>query len=262
MSYQSRAARAVGFVKVAAAGAVLAGGLAFASSAGATNITILSGTMHNQLVVDIAGIGTAYDAPMEFSTIYGGTPKSLVAFCVDVFHDITLADYNPDLLYTDSHPFDSTYAYATPALTAAKVTQIGQLVNYGLDVFNDAGLAQPTKKTQLGAVQGAIWELVAGHNVTLNTNAAYAGFNSGVTAASFNTLVDNLAGANYLNFITGYGGQGAGVTLITPITYPTSGTQSFVYANAPEPGTWVMMIGGFGAAGAMLRRRRRVAVVA
>lgn len=257
MSYSSGAARTVGFLKFAAAGVALAGSLALAAPAGATNITILSGSMQNQLVVNISGFGAAFDAPMEFNTIYGGTPTKLVAFCVDVFNEITLADYNPDLLYTDSNKFDASYAYATPALTTAKVQQIGQLVNFGMDVFNDGALSQPMKKLQLGAVQGAIWEIVASRNVTLNTN--YGGYNAGVNAATFDTLVDNLAGSTYLNYITGYGGQGAGVTLITPVTYPRGGTQSFVYANAPEPAVWVMMIGGFGLAGAMLRRRRVVA---
>ncbi|ODT87174.1 PEPxxWA-CTERM sorting domain-containing protein [Phenylobacterium sp. SCN 70-31] len=35
-----------------------------------------------------------------------------------------------------------------------------------------------------------------------------------------------------------------------------------VMAAAPEPGAWALMIVGFGAAGAMLRQRRRVAVTA
>jgi hypothetical protein len=258
MSYSS-GVRAVDLFKLAAAGTVLAGGLALAAPAAATNITILSGTMNNQLVVDISGFGAAFDAPMEFDTLYGGTPTQLVAFCVDVFHHISLGNYAPNLVYTDSNPFDTTYAYATPPLTATTVQQIGQLVNFGTDVFNDNALSQPMKKLRLGAVQGAIWEIVASRNVTLSTNSGYSGYNAGVTAATFDTLVDNLAGANYLNYITGYGGQGAGVTLITPTTYPRSGTQAFLYANAPEPGTWVMMIGGFGLAGAMLRRRRSAA---
>jgi hypothetical protein len=256
MSYASGAARVGGLLKFAAAGAALAGGLALAAPASATNITILSGTMHNQLVVDISGFGAAFDAPMEFDTLYGGTPTQLVAFCVDVFHHISLGNYVPNLTYTDSNPFDTTYAYATPALTTSRVQQIGQLVNFGTDVFNDVVLSQPMKKLQLGAVQGAIWEIVASRNVTLSTNPSYSGYNAGVSAATFNTLVDNLAGANYQNYITGYGGQGPGVTLITPTTYPRSGTQSFLYSNAPEPAAWVMMIGGFGLVGATLRRRR------
>ena len=41
-----------------------------------------------------------------------------------------------------------------------------------------------------------------------------------------------------------------------------SGTGAFAPAAVPEPGTWALMIMGFGGAGAMLRSRRRVAVAA
>ena len=42
-----------------------------------------------------------------------------------------------------------------------------------------------------------------------------------------------------------------------------AGARSFVdwnisYNAVPEPGTWALMIGGFGLAGALLRRRRAV----
>ena len=243
--------------KLATAGAVLTVGLGLASAAGATNVTILDGAMHNQLVVNIAGIGNAYDAPMEFHTIYGGTPRSLVAWCVDVLHDITLGDYNPDLQYTDVITFNTSYPYApsVPAFTAAEVTQVDTLVNYGNNVFFDGGLAQPNKRILLGAVQGAIWQVVANRDVTL---AAGFGENNGVDANAFNALVDNLSGANYLSYATGYGTLSTAVTFITPITYPTGGTQSFLFAGGavPEPATWAMLIGGFGLVGAMLRRRR------
>jgi hypothetical protein len=257
MTYSSGAARALDVVKSAAVGLALAGGLAVAAPAAAANVTILSGTMHNQLVVDLSGVGAVYDAPMEFKTIYGGAPRDLVAFCVDVFHHISLGDYAPDLLYTDVNPFNTAYPYASPALTADTVTQIGRLVHYGTDVFNDLALSQPSKKMQLGAVQGAIWEIVANTNVTLSTSPSYAGLNSGVVAATFNTLVDNLAGDDYLDFIGGYGPQGNAVTLITPTIYPRGGTQSFLFAAVPEPATWSLMIGGFGLVGAVLRSSRR-----
>lgn len=41
-----------------------------------------------------------------------------------------------------------------------------------------------------------------------------------------------------------------------------SGTGAFAPAVVPEPGTWALMIMGFGGAGAVLRSRRRVAVAA
>ena len=246
-------------------GAVLAGGLAFAAPAGATNVTILDGQMNNPLTVNIAGIGNVLDAPITFHTIYGATPKTILAWCVDVLHHISLGDYNPDLSYTDTNVFDPSYPFTTnPSLTAAQVTQIDTLVNYGTAVYNDGSLTAVDKQFKVGAAQGAIWKLVSHNNVTLVTG-------NNADATYFNGLVTGLAGANYLNVATGYGTLSSAVTFITPTIYPAAaGTQSFLFASptptttggVPEPGTWVMMIGGFGAAGAMLRRRRRAAAVA
>jgi hypothetical protein len=244
-----------GFVAAAA----VAGGLAFAAPASATSVVILEGTMSSPLVVNIsgpgAGSGNVYAAPMQFETLYGGTPTDLLAFCVDIFHHITLGNYTPDLQYTDVNPWDVNFSYATPPLTVPEVAQVARLVHFGTAVFNDGSLASLAKRTQLAAVQGAIWSVVANRTVTL---AAGFSQNNGVVAASFNTQVSNLAGANYLSYMGAYGPVSSQVTLITPITYPTGGTQAFLFAAVPEPATWALMIGGFGAAGAMLRRRRAV----
>ena len=247
-------------LRIAAAGFALAGGLAFASAAGATNVTILDGAMDNPLVVNISGIGNVKDAPIQFHVIYGSMPKTLLAWCVDVSHGITLGDYNPDLQYTDINPFNTSYAYAAQPFSAAEVTQVDTLVNYGAKVFADNSLTSAAKRFTLGAVQGAIWQIVSQRDVTLvSGNSA----NSGVSVTGFNTLVDNLSGANYANYVGGYGWLSTQVTFITPITYPYGGTQSFLFAGtAPEPAAWALMIGGFGLAGAMLRRRRSAALAA
>jgi hypothetical protein len=244
----------LGGLKIAAASLALAGGLAFASAAGATNVTILDGAMDNPLVVNIAGIGMVKDAPVQFHVIYGSVPKTLLAWCVDVSHGITLGDYNPDLQYTDVNAFDTAYAYAAQPFSASEVTQVDTLVNYGAKVFGDNSLTAASKRFTLGAVQGAIWQIVSQRDVTLvSGNSA----NTGVSVTGFNTLVDNLSGANYGDYVGGYGWLSTQVTFITPITYPYGGTQSFLFAGtAPEPGAWALMIGGFSLAGAMLRRRR------
>jgi len=50
-------------------------------------------------------------------------------------------------------------------------------------------------------------------------------------------------------------------TLATPATLDGSAFQYSLVSNAvPEPATWAMMIGGFGAAGVMMRRRQKVKV--
>jgi hypothetical protein len=67
----------------------------------------------------------------------------------------------------------------------------------------------------------------------------------------------------YLNFVTNANGaapQAQGLQALT-----INGNQDFlvqVVSTAPEPGTWVMMLGGFGLVGGALRRRRLLAATA
>jgi len=87
--------------------------------------------------------------------------------------------------------------------------------------------------------------------------------------ASFDTLVD-MSTAGFLTFahtsstlnlefrVTGVGWQGAGDEGLgldnVVLTY--DGVRQQGPPGIPEPSTWALMIGGFGLAGAMLRRRR------
>ncbi|HVQ29526.1 MAG TPA: PEPxxWA-CTERM sorting domain-containing protein, partial [Vicinamibacteria bacterium] len=67
------------------------------------------------------------------------------------------------------------------------------------------------------------------------------------------------------NFFGAYSAGSRNYTLITPIQQyggangrtPLALTQSFVFASAPEPMTWALMIGGLGLTGVVLRRQRR-----
>ncbi len=57
-------------------------------------------------------------------------------------------------------------------------------------------------------------------------------------------------------------GTGASETLNFTNTSPTTGNagiflDAISVSAAPEPATWMMMIGGFGVAGVAMRRRRR-----
>jgi len=63
--------------------------------------------------------------------------------------------------------------------------------------------------------------------------------------------------------ITGLGAPGGTIRLgLADLTSIASGNDfgvdNITLANAPEPAEWSLMILGFGAAGAMLRRRARV----
>ncbi|WP_293354405.1 PEPxxWA-CTERM sorting domain-containing protein [Phenylobacterium sp.] len=146
----------------------------------------------------------------------------------------------------------TAYNNAKAAYNAAKAAY-----NTALAAYNTA---VSTRYTRLQAVQGAIWQVASNRNVSSSDS-------------SFDLLVDNLSSANLTDFfVGGYGDGDYGFTLITPVQQyggwngktPLALTQSFVFATGavPEPTTWALLIAGFGGAGAMLRRQRRLASVA
>lgn len=124
--------------------------------------------------------------------------------------------------------------------------------------FASYNAAVAARNLRLSAVQGAIWQVTSNRNVSSSD-------------AAFDLLVDNLSGNHLTDFFyNGYGDGDHGFTLITPIqqfggkygTTPLALTQSFVFATGavPEPSTWALLILGFGGAGAMLRRQRRMSL--
>ncbi len=260
--YQSEAramrAKTTGIFKFALPALAAAFVLSSVPATAATTYILDRGDMPNHRTLNISGLGNVWAGPILFDGTYGVNGPSFVdlaAFCVDIYHHISLGNYTPDLTYTDanaltydSNPGGQANHYSGPSgLGAANITKIGALANYGTLVAKDNLLASGTKSDRLAAVQGAIWQVASGRNVT---------------GAGLDGLIDNLSGANYQNFFAGnYGPINTSFKLITPTVYPgVRGTQSFVIAAVPEPATWVMMIGGFGAIGVMLRRRRLTSV--
>jgi len=254
----------MGRVQTACAGVALAAAMAWGSAAGATQVYISDGQMDHPLIVQLAGAnynGDVYDGAMLFKTTFGSTPNvDLIALCVDIFHDIGFGPYSPALPYQTTVPF-TTDSRPSPGvadhLSAAQIEQIDRLVNYATDVQKDGSLSTTDKSFVVGAVQGAIWEVVGSETVTL----AAGGWsqNSGVDATAFNTLVGELADAGHYadRFGSKYGAIGDKTTFITPVGYPTAGTQSFLFAGSvPEPSTWAMAVMGVGLLGAALRLRR------
>lgn len=246
---------AKGFLKAA----IPALALSFVAHSGAlaTTYIIDRGDMPNKRTLNIQGIGNVSAGPFLFDGTYGVGGQAftdIIAFCVDIYHHISTGNYTPDLAYTDTIPltFDSnpggqaSHWSGPTGFSAASLTRIGQLVNYGTLSFEDATLTGVARDKRLAAVQGAIWQVASGRNVT---------------GDGLDATIDNLSAGQ---FGSSYGAISAKYTFITPQgVYPSSrGKQSFAFAAVPEPGTWALLIAGFGLTGAALRRsRQRLALV-
>lgn len=256
-------------LKRALAGAALACGLAAAGGASAATYFLQSATMNTTYRATISGPGvnaTVYAAPIRFTAYEGtsatGPADELLAFCVDIFHSISLGTlnltYDTDYeLTTNSYYNSATTRFAGPAttLSQSQITQVGRLVNFGTDVWENMAAGAP-KDRLLAGLQGAVWKTI---NPTYSVTSP---------TAQVNTHIVNYSGAGYTGFLDdfdtaaySYTPVGSSIDLISQRgRYGfANARQAFAIAAVPEPGTWAMMILGFGAVGAVIRRGRRPA---
>lgn len=108
-----------------------------------------------------------------------------------------------------------------------------------LAIAFDTILASPTWNS--AAFNGAVFESTAFASITgvsVNPSTTFAGFDASRVSIVGNQLQLNWAGLGYSN----------DTTLSLSFTGPGS--------TVPEPGSWLMMIGGFGLVGAMQRRKK------
>lgn len=225
--------------------------LAFGATAAQASTVILDvGVMKNARTVNIAGIGNVMAAPMQFAANYDGKPISLLAWCVDVYHTITVQDYAPNLVYTDTSTLSTDFN--GHALDNGDVLKIGLLANYGQAIFDDAPVApaaftlvEPKRSNYPNGAAGttAFNNAKAAYNTAKSAhNTALAAYNAAVTArntrlsavqgaiwqvasnrnvssndGAFDLLVDNLSSANLTDYFTGVSGRDYGFELITPV---------------------------------------------
>ena len=201
--------------------------------------TVLSGTVDGQ-----AFNLNVYESPDILTASFddGATYKQLLVFCVDIFHFFDPANtppitYETGLLTRDSSPALTPLS----ALVSGEIGYLASLYDTNMDAASLAGL------------QGAIWlteyNSLPGNSLTLTGGATSRVADFMTMGATWATTKG--AGATFANAIYTKPGQSQGQT------------QGFVIAGeVPEPASWALMIGGFGMAGVMLRRRRSVAATA
>jgi hypothetical protein len=204
-----------------------------------TNTQVLSnGTTFNVTNIDGPEPGDTYD---------------LFAFCIDIFHRLTLGTLNDIYVSTaDEDPQPPVTDGSGVTLSLAQTNHITTLANIGLLLNRDHPGAETSLQT--AAIQAAIWEIEHPGSVTLvNPNAHAAGgtttyaqyynsyLNLNGSGADFFTLTDSTAGGDRTinqGFVVGLPGGGGGGQAVVP-----------------EPATWALMLSGFFGAGLMIRRR-------
>ncbi len=243
-------------LKVVVPAVVLTVGLSMATTVQAGVIYLDVGVMQNARGVNIAGIGNASAAPMQFKARYeDGRKVDLVAWCVDVYHSITVKDYNPDLKYRDDGTLTNDFSALAKPLESGDVLKVGLLTHYGYDVFNDKPVAPPAfvtpKPTRSQYPSGAAGTAAfnaanaAYNSARTSYNTALALYNTRVSTRNtrlsavqsaiwqvmsnrnvtslnhdlaFDLLVDNLSGNHLTNYFAGgYGNQGHAVTVLNPV---------------------------------------------
>ncbi len=195
------------------------------SSASAADIVVTSVGVDSWNQATVAGLGTHTATGIIFDT---ALLDPFVVFCVDLQHHVNTGATNYAYNYG---PLEVT-GIPTP-ISAPISNVIGQIANIGAAYWAQTDLALGGHRSQyLTAVQAAIWALE--YNTTASTGDSF----TNAQIASYVALTDN--------------GRGRARALISQDGHQNMVPGGFV----PEPATWALMIGGFGMAGVMLRRRR------
>jgi hypothetical protein len=218
--------------------------LGAATSASAATVVINTSHTIGGYTTHISG-GAPYPDVLEGPeamniSVDGGPDQDIIAFCVDLFHLWSGAP--PAQSYVTApvtHDSDGPYSGDGAILPDLISGEIGYL----------AGIGQTTSDVErLAGIQGAIWQI------------EYPAFSIGTPPGSPNS-------SSYLNFYVGlanawgvshpnFHGHANGLYSVGGSSQGFGFAQGFATGGVPEPAAWALMIGGFGLAGAMLRRRR------
>jgi hypothetical protein len=210
-------------------------------------------TFSNAATPDVISY-TVEDAPLTLTFADGPT---LLAFCVDIWHNIDLGSVQTnysksDLVYQKGALTTDSSGAATGTGNILSTTQIGEvggLVNLG-EALDKAG-DDPNLAIDLSAIQAAIWAIinpsmvVAAAAPTGPDGAPLADQDTSAVASELNTQI-----AYYKN-VYAPANQSMAFTTYFDTADNTQGLA------IPEPAGWALMLVGFGGLGGRLRAGRR-----
>ncbi len=177
-----------------------------------------------------------------------GSGNSFFAFCVEPYEDATL---NSTYTYTVDPLAQAGKSSISGGIGVGKALQISQL--FGQFAPN---LSAPMTAVQASALQIALWEIVS--ESSSNPFDVTSGTTYFSTPASSNFSQVIAQAQTYLNYVSTANGSAPLAQGLQALT--VAGKQDFLVQAvivAPEPGTWMMLILGFGLVGHSLRRRTR-----
>jgi len=226
--------------KILLGAAAAVGALVASSSASAATVFIAADHLATtNYIVTLGGTVNGnpfnlqvFESPDVLTASFDGGPlEQVLVFCVDIFH---LFDSTTPPITYETGPVDTDSSGAL----SGNGNPLSHVISGELGYL--AGLANASSTAaDLAAIQGAIWL------------TEYSGLT--ISGGSPLTAQYQALGAQWAADHAGYNSYANGI-------YDVDGHhQGFVLGGVPEPSTWALMIGGFGLAGAMLRRRRSLA---
>ncbi|WP_293361677.1 PEPxxWA-CTERM sorting domain-containing protein [Phenylobacterium sp.] len=235
-------------------------------AAAVQNIYLEYATMNTTFQANISGLGNVYSNGVTFrvndngySPAFDASDYYIYGFCIDIYHSMyinTTLNYTYTSTYGDAgQPLFTNYGPNAPAnqLNAAQIDDLTNLVDTGWLLHqaqpNDYDTAMRT-----AAIQAAIWQVanpdrvvtVKSNNLNASQFLQYQTYFSDYVSGNYTSLAD---ANDRVYTITDQSRNPMRQTFA--IGWPIENTA------VPEPGAWALMILGFGAAGAMLRSRRR-----